>query len=107
MEVTDWLDEAVQQTKEKYQAQRALEDKSIQERALKDRLASQFLDSVPAWLQTIDVKFNTRFGGQVLAVSPTGSNGGRGLQVLARPVRAQERIAVLNYQKETTSRSEE
>ena len=42
MEVTDWLDEAVQQTKEKYQAQRALEDKSIQERALKDRLASKF-----------------------------------------------------------------
>lgn len=103
MEVTDWLDEAVQQTKEKYQAQRALEDKSIQEQALKDRLASKFWDQLFEWLQTIDVKFNTRFGGQVLAVSPTGSNGDRGLQVLARPIRAQERIAVLNYQKETTS----
>ena len=103
MEVTDWLDEAVQQTKEKYQAQRALEDKLIQEQASKDRLASKFWDQLFEWLQTIDVKFNTRFGGQVLAVSPTGSNGDRGLQVLARPIRAQERIAVLNYQKETTS----
>lgn len=103
MEKIDWLDEAVQQTKDKYQAQRALEDKLIREQALKDRLASGFWDQLFEWLQPIDVKFNTRFGGQVLAVSPIGSNGNRGLQVLARPVRSQERIAVLNYQKETAA----
>lgn len=103
MEKIDWLDEAVQQTKDKYQAQRALEEKLLQEEALRARLAKEFCGELFEWLQTIDVKFNTRYGGQVLAVSPTGSNGDRGLQVLARPIRAQERIAVLNYQKETAS----
>ncbi len=103
MEATDWLDEAVQQTKDKYQAQRALEDKLIQEEALKARLASKFCTELFAWLETIDVKFNTRFGGQVLAISPLGGKGDSGLQVLARPIRAQERVTVLNYQKETNS----
>jgi len=103
MEKIDWLDEAVQQTKDKYQAQRALEEKLLQEEALRARLAKEFCRELFEWLQAIDVKFNTRYGGQVLAVSPTGSNGDRGLQVLARPIRAQERIAVLNYQKETAS----
>jgi hypothetical protein len=98
MEATDWLDEAVQQTKEKYQAERALEDKVIQEEALKARLASKFCAELFAWLETIDVKFNTRFGGQVLAVSPIGGKGDSALQVLAQPSRAQERIAELNYQ---------
>jgi hypothetical protein len=103
MEATDWLDEAVQQTKEKYQVQRALEDKLIQEEALKARLASKFCEELFAWLETIDVKFNTRFGGQVLAVSPTGGKGDSGLQVLARPIRAQERVTVLSHQKETNA----
>jgi hypothetical protein len=103
MEVTDWLEEAVQQTKAKYQAQRALEDKLIQQQALKDRLAADYCEKFFEWLQTIDVKFNTRFGSQVLAVSPIGSNGDRGLQVLARPLRVQERIVVVNYQKSTNS----
>src|ERR1700687_3349887 len=103
MEVTDWLDEAVQQTKEKYLVQRALDEKLMQEEALKARLASKFCEELFAWFGTIDVKFNIRFGGQVLSVSPIGTNGDRGVQVLAQPIRAQARIAVLNYQEDTKS----
>ena len=103
MLVTDWLDDAVQQTREKYQVQRALEEKLAQEEALKARLAGEFCEELFAWLETIDVKFNTRFGGQVLAVSPIGTNDDRGVQVLARPIRAQAKMAVLRYQKETKS----
>lgn len=100
MEVTDWLDEAVQQTKEKYQAQRALEEKSIQEEALKRKLGSQFCRDLFAWFETIEVKFNARFGGHVLTARVVGSEGDRSVQVLARPIRAQERIAELNYQED-------
>lgn len=101
MDVTDWLDTAVQQTKEKYQEQRALEKQLVQEKALKDRLASKFCEELFAWLETIDVQFNTRFGDHVLTISPTGANGDRGVQVLARPTRAQERAVGLKYQKDT------
>ena len=102
MGVTNWLDEAVQQTKDKYQVQRSLEEKLLQEEALKARLASQFCQDLFEWLQTIDVKFNTRFGGQVLAVTVVGSEGNRSVQVLARPIRAQERFAELHYEEDIT-----
>lgn len=55
MEKIDWLDEAVQQTKDKYQAQRALEEKLLQEEALRARLAKEFCRELFEWLQTIDV----------------------------------------------------
>ena len=98
MEATDWLDEAVQQTKEKYQAQRALEEQLMQEETLKRQLGSRFCRELFAWLETTEAKFNSRFGSQVLTVSMVGKEGNRSLQVLARPLRAQERIAELNYQ---------
>lgn len=98
MEVTDWLDEAVQQTKEKYQARRALEEQLLQEDTLKRQLGSRFCQELFAWLETTEVRFNSRFGGQVLTVSMVGKEGNRSLQVLAQPLRAQERIADLSYQ---------
>ena len=103
MEVADWLDEAVQRAKEKYQAQRALEEKQAQEEAVKHKLGSQFCRELFAWLQNMEVAFNSRFGGQVLAVNVVGENGNRSVQILARPLRAQERIADLSYQEHTES----
>ena len=98
MEVTDWLDEAVQQTKEKYQVQRALEEDLIREETLKRKLSSQFCRELFAWFENVEARFNSKFGDQVLTVSVVGGDGNRSVQVLARPVRAQERNAELNYQ---------
>jgi hypothetical protein len=98
MAATDWLDEVVQQTKGKYQAQRALEEELIQEEALKRKLGTQYCRELFTWLETIEVKFNHRFGAQVLTASVVGSEGDRSVQVLARPIRAEERIADLHYE---------
>lgn len=100
MEATDWLDEAVQQTKEKYQEQRSLEEEVLQQETLKRKLGSQFCREFFEWLETIDIKFNSKFGGSVLTASVVGSEGNRSIQVMARPIRAQERIAELNYQED-------
>lgn len=100
MEVTDWLDKAVQQTREKYNVQRAREDELLREEALKRKLGSQFCRELFGWLETIDVKFNNKFGSQVLSASVVGANGDRSVQVLARPIRAQERIAELHYEED-------
>jgi|ERR1039458_6187952 hypothetical protein len=100
MEATDWLDEVVQQTKGKYQAQRALEEELIQEEALKRKLGTQYCRELFTWLETIEVKFNHRFGAQVLTASVVGSEGDRSVQVLARPIRADERIAELRYEED-------
>jgi hypothetical protein len=101
MDVTAWLDDAVQRAREKYEAQRALEERLLQEEALKRKLGSQFCRDLFAWLENVEPSFNSRFGGHVLAVSVVGSDGNRSVQVLARPTRAQERIADLKYQENT------
>jgi hypothetical protein len=98
---TNWIDDAVQRTKEKYQVQRALEDKLIQEEGLKAKLGSRYCRELFAWFESVEVSFNSKFGSQVLAVSVVGTEGSRSVQVLARPIRAQERIADLNYQENT------
>jgi hypothetical protein len=103
VELTDWLDGVVRRAKEKYLEQRVQEEKLIEEEALKSRVGSQFCRELFEWLEGIDVRFNSRFGVHVLSVSVVGTDGDRSLQVLARPVRAQERIAILNYRKETKS----
>jgi len=102
-EASEWLEAAVQRAKEKYQEKRALEERLLQEEALKDKLASQFCRELFAWLEAIDVKFNSRFGSQVLAASTSGSEGDRSIKILASPLRSQERIAILNYQKDSKS----
>jgi len=89
--------------KGKVSEQRVQEEKLIEEEALKSRVGSQFCRELFEWLEGIDVRFNSRFGVHVLSVSVVGTDGDRSLQVLARPVRAQERIAILNYRKETKS----
>jgi len=103
IELNDWLDGVVQKTWEKYKQQRVQEEKVLQEEVLKVRFGSQFCRELFEWFEGVDVRFNNRFGGHVLSVSVIGTDGDRSVQVLARPVRAQERIAVLNYRKETTS----
>jgi len=101
--MTDWLDKAVQRTKKKYQVQRAREERLAHEEALKRRLGSQFCQELFGWFQNIEVKFNNSFGSHVLAVSVVGGNGSRNLKILARPTRAQESMAELNYQERTSS----
>lgn len=103
MEVTGWLDSAVQRTKDKYQFQRAREEQSAQEESLRRRRGSQFCRQLFTWFEQIEVSFNTRFGSQVLVVSLVGNQGNRSVQILGRPVRAQERIAEINYQENTAS----
>ena len=53
MEVADWLDEAVQRAKKKYEIQRALEEKQAQEEAVKRKLGSQFCRELFAWLENM------------------------------------------------------
>jgi hypothetical protein len=101
--LNDWLDGVVEGTREKYQEQRVQEEKVLQEEILIGRFSSQFCRDLFEWFEGIDERFNSRFGGHVLSVSILGTDGDRSVQVLARPVRSQERIAVLNYQKETKS----
>lgn len=103
MEATGWLDSAVQRTKEKYQIQRAREEQLAHEEALKRRLGNQFCRQLFTWLEQVEASFNTRFGSQVLVVSLVGSQGNRSVQILGRPVRAQERIAEISYQENATS----
>lgn len=101
--MTDWLDKAVQRTKKKYQVQRAREEQLAHEDALKRRLGGQFCRELFAWFENIEMKFNNSFGSHVLAVSVVGSDGSRSLKILARPTRAQESMAELNYQERTSS----
>lgn len=96
-----WLDETVKQAKEKYQARRVQEDELIQEETLRRKLAGKFCRVLFAWLETIDVQFNTRFGGHVLTATVVGTEGNRSAKVFSRPIRAQERMAELSYQQDT------
>ena len=103
MEATDWLDAAVQRAKQKYEAQRALEEESVQAEVLKRKLGNQFCRELFAWFESIEVRFNNKFGAQVLAVSVVGSEGSRSVQILARPIRTREATASLSYEENTTS----
>lgn len=103
MQVTDWLDQAVRRAKGKYQVQRAVDEKSVQAEALKRKLGNQFCRELFAWFESIEIRFNERFGSHVLAVSVVGSDGNRSVRILARPIRDQESTASLNYEENTTS----
>jgi hypothetical protein len=103
MEATDWLDATVQRAKQKYEAQRAQDEKSVQTEALKRKLGNQFCRELFAWLESVEVRFNNRFGAQVLAVSVLGSDGCRSAQILARPIRTREGTASLSYEENTAS----
>ena len=103
MEATDWLDAAVDRAKQKYEAQRTLDERSAQAEALKRKLGNQFCRELFAWFESVEVRFNNRFGAQVLSVSVIGNDGSRSVQVLARPVRAKEGTACLSYEENTTS----
>jgi len=103
MAPTHWLDEAVQRTKEKYKVQRAQEERSAREEALKHRLGGAFCRQLFAWFQSIEGTFNGKFGAQVLAVSLSGDEGSRSAQILARPISTEERIAHLDYQNNSSS----
>jgi hypothetical protein len=103
MAQTYWIDEAVKRTKEKYKAQRAQEERSAHEEALKRRLGGQFCRQLFAWFQGIEGTFNGKFGAQVLAVSVSGDEGSRSAQILARPVSTKEKIAHLDYQNNPSS----
>src|ERR1039457_3300180 len=103
MEATDWLDAAVESAKQKYQAQRALDERSVQADALKRKLGNQFCRELFAWFENVEVSFNNRFGGQALAVSVVGRDGSRNAQILARPIRTQEGAASLSYVENTAS----
>ena len=103
MEATDWLDAAVESAKQKYQAQRALDETSVQADALKRKLGNQFCRELFAWFESVEVRFNNRFGSQVLAVSVVGSDGNRSVQILARPIRTKEGTASLSYEENTSS----
>lgn len=103
MQATDWLDAAVQRAKKKYQVQRTREEQLAHQEALKRRLGGQFCRELFAWFENIEVSFNNRFGGQVLVVSVAGGDGHRSVKVLARPIRAQESIAELNYEESSAS----
>jgi hypothetical protein len=103
MEATDWLDAAVQRAKQKYEAQRALDERSVQAEALKGKLGNQFCRELFAWFESVEVRFNNRFGSQVLAVSVVGGEGSRSVQILARPIRAKEGTASLSYEENTAS----
>jgi hypothetical protein len=100
---SDWLDATVERTKKKYQVQRALDKRSVQADALKRKLGNQFCRELFAWFENVEVRFNNRFGSQVLAVSVVGSDGRRNAQILARPVRTQEGTASLSYVENTAS----
>ncbi len=103
MALTHWLDEAVQRTKEKYKVQRAQEERSAHQEALKRRLGGQFCRQLFGWLQNVEGSFNRKFGAQVLAVSVSGDEGSRSAQILARPTSTEERIANLDYQNNSAS----
>jgi hypothetical protein len=98
-----WLEESVQKAKEKYQFQRALDERLAQEKALKCKLGAQFCRELFAWLQAVEKRFNSRFGANVLAVSVVGANGNHKVEVLAQPVQKQQRITELTYVDNTTS----
>jgi hypothetical protein len=97
MEEIAWLDEAVQRVKEKYQTQRALEERSAQEETRKRALGAQFSRDLFAWFERMEESFNSKFGGHLLAVSVVGAEGNRSVKVLANLTRNQERMAVLTY----------
>ena len=103
MEATSWLDATVQRTKEKYQIQRAQEEQLAHELSLKRRLGNQFCRKLFSWFEHVEVSFNTRFGSQVLVVSVLGTQGNRSVQILGRPLRAQERIAEVRYHEESAT----
>src|ERR1039458_1121163 len=81
MDVTAWLDDAVQRAREKYEAQRALEERLLQEEALKRKLGSQFCRDLFAWLENVEPSFNSRFGGHVLAVDRKSVGEGKRLEI--------------------------
>jgi len=93
---SDWLDATVERAKKKYQVQRALDKRSVQAEAMKRKLGNQFCRELFAWFENVEVRFNNRFGSQVLAVSVVGSDGSRNAQILARPIRTQEGTASLS-----------
>jgi hypothetical protein len=101
MEVADWLDRAVQRTKEKYQVQRDREETVIQLEALKRRLGSNFCRQLFAWLESIEARFNRSVGCQMITVAVAGNERNRSAQVLARPILALERLAELYYHENT------
>ncbi len=101
MEVADWLDRAVQRTKERYQIQRDLEERVIQQEALKRKLGSNFCRQLFAWLESIEARFNRSVGSQMITVAVAGNERNRSAQVLARPIRADERLAELYYHENT------
>jgi hypothetical protein len=103
MKATDWLDAAVERAKKKYELQRAQEEKSAEAEALKRRLSNQFCRELFAWFESVEARFNNKFGGQVLVVSVAGSDGGRTVQILARPIRTKESTAHLRYKENAAS----
>jgi hypothetical protein len=105
MEAIDWIEEAVKQTKEKYRVERAREEELVQEETTRRKLSNQFCRELFAWIETIDVRFNHKYGSHVLSANVIGPEGSRSAQILARPVRSQERIAELSYQEDINSLS--
>jgi hypothetical protein len=98
-----WLDETVQKAKEKYQFQRALDERLAQEKTLKCKLGAQFCNRLFEWLGAVETRFNDRFGGHVLTVRVVRADGNHKVEVLAQPVHKQERIAEVTYEDNTTS----
>lgn len=70
--MTDWMDEAVRRTKDKFGAQQVDDEKFVLEEGLKHDLGLQFYRNLREWLLKTEKDFNSKYGSNVLVVTEPG-----------------------------------
>lgn len=91
--MTDWMDEAVRRTKDRFGAQQGDDEKFVLEEGLKYDLGLQFYRNLREWLLKAEKEFNSKYGSNVLVVTETGQ------QTIVKSVltRTQSRTAGISY----------
>jgi hypothetical protein len=91
--MTDWMDQIVKRTKQKFGPQQLEDEKFLREQKLKHELGIRFYNELRSWLHRIEKEFNTRYGASVLVVTEAG----QAISILGALTRNQSRVAGLSY----------
>lgn len=91
--MTDWMDEAVKRTKDKFGAQQGDDEKFVLEQGLKHDLGLQFYRNLREWLLKAEKDFNSKYGSNVLVITESGQ------QTIVKSVltRTESRTAEISY----------
>ena len=81
--MADWLDDLISKTKQRYEDQRAKDQKLLEEQNLKKTLGARFFGDLSNWLKINTEKFNQKFESPVFSIDDEGQQ--YVINVISRP----------------------